>query len=256
MSIKNEGVKNLIPLPQQTKEVQREIQSKGGKKSVEVRRKKKAFAETFRNVLDMSVKKGSPLDKKLSERGIELDKNADVQTAMLAGLVVSATNGNVHAYQAIKEAIGEAGVALGGGEYHPVKIPAELLGKMYVDLNRHISNGMVKEAIIKGGRGSLKSSFPGLKIPELIMANPSIHGLCLRNVKDTLKDSVYEQIKWGIEKLGVAVLASVKLEKIHYAGTVEQWNALEKNTNWFALTEITEVICSDGTVTIERASEE
>ena len=64
------------------------------------------------------------------------------------------------------------------------------------------------------------------------------------------------EIPASVEKLGVAVLASVKLEKIHYAGTVEQWNAVEKNTNWFALTEITEVICSDGTVTIERASEE
>lgn len=204
MNVKNEGVKNLIPLPQQTKEKQREIQSKGGKKSGEVRRKKKAFAETFREVLDMRVKKGSPLDKTLSEKGINLEKNSDVQTAMIAGLVVSATRGNVNAYQAIKEAIGESSGECRGEDSMPVKIPAELLGKMYVDINRHISNGTIKEAIIKGGRGSLKSSFPGLKIPELIMANPSIHGLCMRNVKDTLKDSVYEQIKWGIEKLGVA----------------------------------------------------
>ena len=88
--------------------------------------------------------------------------------------------------------------------YPPVKIPAELIAGVYSNLNRHISNGVTREAIIKGGRGGLKSSFPGLKIPELMMANPSIHCLCMRNVKDTLKDSVFEQLKWGIEKLGVS----------------------------------------------------
>ena len=36
------------------------------------------------------------------------------------------------------------------------------------------------------------------------MSNPSMHALCIRNVKDTLKDSVFEQIKWGIDKLGVS----------------------------------------------------
>ena len=91
-----------------------------------------------------------------------------------------------------------------GDRFPPVKIPAELICGKYTDLNRHISNGTVKEAILKGGRGGWKSSYPGLKIPELMMSNPSVHGLCVRNVKDTLKDSVYEQIKWGIEKLGVA----------------------------------------------------
>lgn len=89
-------------------------------------------------------------------------------------------------------------------QYPPVLIPATLICGKYVDLNRHISNGETKEAIIKGGRGGWKSSYPGLKIPELIMANPSMHALCVRNVKDTLKDSVYEQIKWGIDKLGVS----------------------------------------------------
>ncbi len=89
-------------------------------------------------------------------------------------------------------------------KYPPIKIPAELMVGAYANLNRHISNGVTREAIIKGGRGGWKSSFPGLKIPELMMANPAVHALCMREVKETLKDSVYEQIKWGIEKLGAA----------------------------------------------------
>ena len=89
-------------------------------------------------------------------------------------------------------------------KYPPVAIPADIMCGAYIDLNRRISGGEVREAIIKGGRGGWKSTYPGLKIPELIMANPQMHCLAVRNVKDTLKDSVYAQIKWGIEMLGVS----------------------------------------------------
>lgn len=89
-------------------------------------------------------------------------------------------------------------------KYLPVTIPADLMCAKYIDLNRRITNGEVREAIIKGGRGGWKSTYPGLKIPELIMANPQVHCLAVRNVKDTIKDSVYAQIKWGIEMLGVS----------------------------------------------------
>ena len=50
----------------------------------------------------------------------------------------------------------------------------------------------------------MKSSFVGLKIPELIMRNPAVHALVTRNVGNTIRDSVYAQIKWGIEQLGVS----------------------------------------------------
>lgn len=179
---------------------------KGGIASGVSKRKKKAFAETFNDILEMNVKSPAML-KSLESMGVDVNNKKDkptMQTAMLAGMVASATKGNVGAYYAIKEAMDEANGVGNAEEYPPVKIPAELVGKAYVDINRHISNGVTKEAILKGGRGSLKSSYPGLKIPELMMANPSMNALCLRNVKDTLKDSVYEQIKWGIEKLGVS----------------------------------------------------
>ena len=183
-------------------EEQANIAKQGGIASGEARRKKKAFAQEFSDILEMKVKSPA-IGGNLEKMGIAA-KDATMQTAIVAGMVAAAHKGNVGAYLAIKETIDEAKGIGGGEEFPPVKIPAELIGKAYVDINRHISNGTVKEAIIKGGRGSLKSSYPGLKIPELMMANPSLNALCLRNVKDTLRDSVYEQIKWGIEKLGVS----------------------------------------------------
>ena len=195
------GTKNLIPQSARTKEQQREIARMGGIASGKARKERHDFAKTFNQLLETKVTSPS-ITRNLTALGIET-KGATLETAALAGIVAAAHKGNVGAYYAIKEAIDEVN-GTEAEEYPAVKIPAEMLGKAYVDINRHISNGTVKEAIFEGGRGSLKSSYPGLKIPELMMANPSMHALCLRNVKDTLKDSVFEQIKWGVEKLGVS----------------------------------------------------
>ena len=59
----------------------------------------------------------------------------------------------------------------------------------------------------KGGRGSTKSSFyGGICIPLLIMSYPNIHAVCFRKVGNTIQNSIYSQIVWGIYKLGVESL--------------------------------------------------
>lgn len=181
----------------------RENARKGGQKSGETRRKKRDLAKSLNQMLDIKVKSNSII-KNLNALGID-SKSATLETVALAGVVAAAHKGNVQAYYALKEAVEEVnGTEAKEDEFPAVKIPAELMVGAYANLNRHITSGKTKEAIIKGGRGGWKSSYPGLKIPEMIMANPSMHALCIRNVKDTLKDSVYEQIKWGIDKLGVS----------------------------------------------------
>ena len=196
-----DGTKNLIPQNKRTKEKQKEISVMGGKASGEARRKKKKTSDILTSLLNLPVK-SEKLKQTLADIGAKVDKDTDVETAMMAGLVAQACNGRVDAIDKVLELKGQNEGQL--DEYAPVKIPAELMVGAYTNLNRHISNGTTREAIIKGGRGGWKSSYPGLKIPELIMANPSMHALCLRNVKDTLKDSVFEQLKWGIDKLGVS----------------------------------------------------
>jgi PBSX family phage terminase large subunit len=55
-----------------------------------------------------------------------------------------------------------------------------------------------------GGRGSTKSSFVGIEVILGIMSDPLANAVILRKVKDTLKDSVFEQLQWAIETLGVS----------------------------------------------------
>lgn len=55
----------------------------------------------------------------------------------------------------------------------------------------------------KGGRGSTKSSFISIEIPLLILKNSNCHAVVLRKVANTLRHSVYSQVKWGIDQLGL-----------------------------------------------------
>lgn len=56
---------------------------------------------------------------------------------------------------------------------------------------------------MKGGRGSTKSSFISTELPQLLIQNPECHAVVLRKVGNTIKNSVYPQIQWGIEQLGL-----------------------------------------------------
>ena len=59
---------------------------------------------------------------------------------------------------------------------------------------------------LKGGRGSCKSSFVSLEIILGMIQHPYANAVCIRKVGIYLKDSVYEQLLWAIEKLEVAHL--------------------------------------------------
>lgn len=81
------------------------------------------------------------------------------------------------------------------------ELPARVLGKAFVDINRQIKPNI--EYVFEGGRGGLKSSYVAFKITELIKNNPQMHACITRQVGATLKDSVYAQMKWAINELGL-----------------------------------------------------
>ena len=81
------------------------------------------------------------------------------------------------------------------------ELPARVLGRAFVDINRHIEPNIAY--VFEGGRGGLKSSFIGFKVVELIKNNSELHACITRQVGATLKDSVYAQMKWCITTLGL-----------------------------------------------------
>lgn len=60
-----------------------------------------------------------------------------------------------------------------------------------------------REYMLKGGRGSCKSSFVGCLIVYNLKHNPKANALIVRRVANTIRKSVYTQMEWCLEHLGV-----------------------------------------------------
>lgn len=82
----------------------------------------------------------------------------------------------------------------------PYKTDLDNIADTFHPIVRMIRRKQVREVVLRGGRGSTKSSV-GTEIPfELMMNNPNIHVLALRQVANTLRDSIYAQFQWSCEK--------------------------------------------------------
>jgi phage terminase large subunit len=86
--------------------------------------------------------------------------------------------------------------------YPEVKL-SYVIAPSFYDVHWDIQDGLHTHYWLKGGRGSTKSSFAGVEIILGIMSDSEANAVALRKVKDTLHDSVYEQLCWAIEVLGV-----------------------------------------------------
>lgn len=68
--------------------------------------------------------------------------------------------------------------------------------------------------MLKGGRGSCKSSFISIEVILGIMGDPRANAVVIRKVGMYLKDSVYEQLLWAISVLGVEAYWKAKLSPL------------------------------------------
>lgn len=95
---------------------------------------------------------------------------------------------------------------------------SEIIAPSFYDLHIDIKNGRNTEYMLKGGRGSTKSSFASIEIILGMMRDADngdiTNAVAIRKVKDTLKDSVFEQLAWAIEMLGVRHLWNIPQSKL------------------------------------------
>lgn len=89
---------------------------------------------------------------------------------------------------------------------------SEVLGPAFHGLARDVFRHGHTHYDLSGGRGSLKSSCVSLLVPLLLLQNPGTHALVLRKVANTIRDSVYAQYIWAIEKLGMAAFWDAKVQ--------------------------------------------
>lgn len=193
---------NLIPLSQRTMREQREIAKMGGVASGKKRSQIKSWKAVINALLSKPIKPGR-VDKTIKSLAEAKGANLRTQDAMVLMQIVQAMKGNTKAFELL--------VGLSGlfdeeqADIAPPAIPDDthLIIPAFDTLAADIKRHMHTHYWIKGGRGSTKSSFISLQIPKLMIAHPEMHAVVLRKVGNTLKNSVYQQIEWAIEKMGL-----------------------------------------------------
>ena len=97
----------------------------------------------------------------------------------------------------------------------------DLIAPSFYSVHHAIKNDAATHFLLGGGRGSTKSSFAAVEIIFGMMRDPQANAVALRKVKDTIRESVYEQLLWAIEKLGVMHLwrTSVSPMRLTYLPT-------------------------------------
>ena len=95
--------KDLIPLNQRTKDEQKKICSKGGKKSGEVRREQKTYRDMAKAMLSATITDENILNE-LKAYGLS---ETDVKAYTLLGMIKASGNGSHNAFDRLMMVVGE-----------------------------------------------------------------------------------------------------------------------------------------------------
>ncbi|MBQ6163935.1 MAG: PBSX family phage terminase large subunit [Clostridia bacterium] len=217
---------NLIPVSERTKSEQREIQSKGGKKSGEARRRKRSMKQAMELLLSMPATTQADWEL-LGELGISLNDFSEEEINNLlvvnAALLRGAKAGDVASIRELRSVIQDdalmkhrirmdkAHLALEQKKNEPdVRelpqyrgIPSSMIAPTFAPVLFDLADRLHTEYVFPGGRGSTKSSFVSLALIDRLMQSETIHAVVLRQVGNTLRSTVYTQVQWAIEALGL-----------------------------------------------------
>lgn len=206
---------------ERTASEQREIAIAGGKASGESRRRKADFRRTLNMLLTAEIDnpEWTPV---LQALGLD----STLESAVNAAVIKKALAGNVRAYEAIRDTLGQTlksdldieeqlakivhlkaqaeALQPDTDNDQPVRytgIPSNMVAPVFAPVVFDIQEHNHTEYVFPGGRGSTKSSFLSLQVIDLIMGHEDMHAVVMRQVADTLRGSVYQQILWAIEAL-------------------------------------------------------
>lgn len=91
---------------------------------------------------------------------------------------------------------------------------SDIIAPSFYNLYYDITESRHTHYWLKGGRGSTKSSFILVMIVLGMMSDSDANAVVIRKVGLYLKDSVFEQLIWAIEKLNVSQLWKTKLSPL------------------------------------------
>ena len=83
-----------------------------------------------------------------------------------------------------------------------VKI-SDCVAPHFYDLHKSLKDDIYNEYIVKGGRGSTKSSVISIELILAIVKDPEANVVVFRRYENEIRDSVFGQLKWAVNKLGL-----------------------------------------------------
>ena len=183
-----------------------EIARRGGLASGRAKREKKSMAQMATMMLESALTDKS----KAAIKGLCKDVpegDITVQSAVVAGQIKAAINGNTAAFNSLTaltdreaERLAQAAAeeaARNAADYHT---DLHDIADSFHPLIRAVREKKYREFVLDGGRGSTKSTTVFTILFEIIKNNPQMHALVVRQVANTLRDSVYAQMRWSLEK--------------------------------------------------------
>ena len=168
---------------------------KGGIASGESKRNKKTTAELINKMLS------SPMNDKSKESAAQFidgleDEELTNNVLLCTGLMKAAAGGSIAAFDKLQAYQDEAEEQNNVDKHYT--IPITDITVDFVELYRSIHKVWdtklnVREIILKGGRGSIKSNFIAALVEETIYNDPQAHCVFTRRYKTDLRGSVYNQ---------------------------------------------------------------
>jgi PBSX family phage terminase large subunit len=194
------GSNNLIPADKRSKEEARELGRKGGLASGEARKNKKLIRDLLPEFLQAEM---TDNQKRAIQKAVPImGKDKSMQAAIVAGQVYSAIQGNTKAFEAITEMQNKAQNTKDDSKWTmPVADVTKDFVDVYREMHKAFKTGCWQEFVLKGGRGSIKSSFMSEFALETIKNDNQAHVVFTRRYKTDLRGSVYTQFLKTVTRL-------------------------------------------------------
>ena len=80
---------------------------------------------------------------------------------------------------------------------------SEILAPSFQDVHKALKAGEANQFVLKGGRGSTKSSFVSIEMILQLIKHPDIHAVVMRKVANTMRTTVFAQYVWAYTTLGL-----------------------------------------------------
>lgn len=217
---------NLIRWENLTPEEQFESVSRAGKASAAARRRRKSMRQVMEMLLSLPAGATADYDT-IAAAGIDVkdlgEETVNNVIVVMAALLKNAKAGDVASIKELRSIIQEeilmkhkikndnARLELERKKIEPptpepisyAGIPALMIAPTFAPVHFDIQERAHSEYVFPGGRGSTKSSYVSMEVIDLLMRYEQMHAVVLRQVADTLRGSVYQQIIWAISALGL-----------------------------------------------------